>query len=287
MKKFPLSISNSPLAIIAVAIISTLLFTACRKDEYETPYMTVTLLKQGVGNVSFQLSGSGEITVNWNDGTPPEIFMFSPEGYINNIRHSYSSPPPHVISITGDNITRLNCFGMYYVTSLDLSRNTKLTSLWLLSNQLTSLDLSRNTALTILNCGSNQLTRLDLSRNTALTYLQCEHNRLTSLDVSRNTALTELNCDINLLTSLDVSKNTKLTSLSCGNNQLTNLDVSKNTALTYLDCGVNNLQVDALNTLFHSLPVVSSGVIRIGSNPGTEACDRSIATTKGWRVSNY
>ena len=39
------------------------------------------------------------------------------------------------------------------------------------ANQLTTLDLSNNTALTTLYCHSNQLTSLDLSANTALLFL--------------------------------------------------------------------------------------------------------------------
>ena len=127
------------------------------------------------------------------------------------------------------------------LTSLDVSRNTYLTTLWCSGNQLSSLDVSKNTALMTLRCYNNQLTSLDVSKNTALTDLECNHNQLTSLDVSNNTVLRSLYCYSNRLTSLDVSKNTALTSLNCGNNQLTSLDVSKNTALTNLQCYSNQL----------------------------------------------
>ena len=148
------------------------------------------------------------------------------------------------------------------LTTLDVSKNTKLIFLYCGSNQLTTLDVSKNTALTKLNCYENQLTSLDVSKNTRLTELDFSYNKLTTLDVSKNTALKELNCDHNqltsldvsactelkslichenLLTSLDVSKNLSLTSLFCYNNRLTTLDVSKNTALTYLYCWDNQL----------------------------------------------
>ncbi|SVC08502.1 uncharacterized protein METZ01_LOCUS261356, partial [marine metagenome] len=71
------------------------------------------------------------------------------------------------------------------------------------ANQLTTLDLSNNTALTTLFCHSNQLTSLDVSSNTALSVLWCPGNQLTSLDVSANTALTTLRCGSNSITSLD------------------------------------------------------------------------------------
>ena len=127
------------------------------------------------------------------------------------------------------------------LTSLDVSGCTSLTSLNCYNNQLTTLDVSGCTALTSLNCYGNQLTSLDVSKNTALTSLSCDYNQLTSLDVSGCTALTSLNCYGNQLTSLDVSKNTALTSLACWNNQLTSLDVSKNTALAGLSCSNNQL----------------------------------------------
>ena len=256
MKKFPL-------AIITFAIISTLLFTSCRKDEYETPYMTLTTNQSGyVGG--FLLVGSGEVTINWGDDTPLEIFMLGVGGVFPTIYHQ-SSSPPHVITITGDSIITLLCNSMQ-LTGLDVRRNTALTSLWCTSNSLTSLDISWNTRLNRLNCWSNQLTRLDVSKNTALQTLDCRNNQLTSLDVSKNPALISLTCDNNQLTRLDVSKN--------------------NTVLRSLHCSYNLLQTHALNALFHSLPVVSAGTIWITGNPGTETCNRSIATAKGWNVVN-
>ena len=137
----------------------------------------------------------------------------------------------------------------YYSTqrSLDLSKNTALTSLWCGGNELTSLDVSKNTALTKLNCSDKKkLTSLDVSKNTALTFLMLYNNQLTSLDVSKNTALTELYCGTNQLTSLNVSKNTALTTLRCSSNQLTSLDLSKNTSLTDLICAFNEFDCEAL-----------------------------------------
>ena len=100
-------------------------------------------------------------------------------------------------------------------------------------NQLTTLDVSQNTVLTSLYCDGNQLASLDLSNNTALIYLYCIANQLTSLDVSQSTALTKLSFDNNQVTSLDLSNNTSLTEISCLTNQLTCLNVKNgnNTAL--------------------------------------------------------
>ena len=137
-------------------------------------------------------------------------------------------------------LTYLYCF-LNQLTSLDVSKNTKLKNLVCHRNQLTALDVSKNVALTQLICWQNQLTSLDVSKNTALTALYCDDTQLSSLDVSKNTALIDLRCSNTLLTSLDVSQNILLQTLYCYQNKITSLDVSKNTALTELYCHENQL----------------------------------------------
>ena len=139
----------------------------------------------------------------------------------------------------------IDCSEMKISNLTGIEAFTALTELRYYSTQR-SLDLSKNTALTSLWCGGNELTSLDVSKNTALTFLMIYNNQLTSLDVSKNTALTELYCGTNQLTSLNVSKNTALTTLRCFSNQLTSLDLSKNTSLTDLICAFNEFDCDAL-----------------------------------------
>jgi len=90
----------------------------------------------------------------------------------------------------------------------------------------------------------------------------------------------------NKLTTLDVSKNTALERLECEQHKLTSLDLSKNTALKSVDISTNNFSSSALNSLFGTLHsnVIPNKEIRIGQNPGTNTCDESIATKKGWKV---
>jgi Leucine-rich repeat (LRR) protein len=159
------------------------------------------------------------------------------------------------------NITQLDC-NNNKLTSLNVSKNTKLINLWCSDNKLTSLDVSKNIFLKELNCSKNKLTSLDVSQNTNLTllyfyknqisylditqntsliYLLCNNNQLSSLDVSKNTDLIALNVNDNLLTSLDINKNVNLQGLYCDNNQLISLDVSKNIYLKELYCITNQL----------------------------------------------
>jgi Leucine-rich repeat (LRR) protein len=90
------------------------------------------------------------------------------------------------------------------LTSLDLSANTSLETLWCHENQLTSLDVSGNTTLRELLCRNNLLSSLDVGANASLNHLWCANNQLTSLDVSSNTVLTRLDCWSNQLHSLNV-----------------------------------------------------------------------------------
>ena len=55
---------------------------------------------------------------------------------------------------------------------------TALTSLYCLHNQLTTLDVSKNTKLETLDCSFNLLNTLDVSKNTELIYLRCYGNAI-------------------------------------------------------------------------------------------------------------
>lgn len=112
------------------------------------------------------------------------------------------------------------------LTSLDLSKNTKLRILDCHNNKISNLNLSKNTKLTNLDCSFNKLTGLDLSKNTDLKELECQNNNIMTLSLSNNIELDRLICDGNELSSLDLSNNKKLLQLSCNDCSLTGIDVS-------------------------------------------------------------
>ncbi|WP_435261720.1 T9SS type A sorting domain-containing protein [Tenacibaculum sp. nBUS_03] len=92
-------------------------------------------------------------------------------------------------------------------------------------NNLTSIDLTKNTRLNTLNLDSNQLKTLDVSKNTELTSIFAANNQLTSLELSTNNKLTSVQVDNNQLTSLDVSLNKVVNFITAGNNKLNNLNL--------------------------------------------------------------
>ncbi|WP_281323037.1 T9SS type A sorting domain-containing protein [Flavobacterium aestivum] len=155
------------------------------------------------------------------------------------------------------------------LTTLDLSKNEKLTdincstnkltnfintsnpgleSLYCNSNQLTSLDVTKNASLTNLSFSSNKITTIDISSNNLLMELWCNSNLLSELNITNNPSLTKLNCGKNKLTSLNTAKNINLTDLYCHYNQITNIDVSQNTKLVSFMCHFNELtSIDVSN----------------------------------------
>ncbi len=140
-------------------------------------------------------------------------------------------------------VTEMNCSGQELTSLQGIERFDNLTSLDCSENFLTTLDVSNNTKLLILDCGYNQITTLDITANTVLKVLNCRENKLTALSLD-NPLLTELSCSENYeMTSMDVSKLPALQTLSCGNNPLGSLDVSNNPELKDLGCHNTNLTI--------------------------------------------
>ncbi len=130
----------------------------------------------------------------------------------------------------------LNCSGNQ-LTTLDVTKLTKLMFLVCNDNQLTALDVTGLTSLMFLVCNDNQLTALDVTGLTSLVNLLCSDNQLTALDVTGLTSLTDLECSDNQLVSLDVSTLEELGILWCHGNKMTALDITHNADLGDLKCG--------------------------------------------------
>ena len=138
-------------------------------------------------------------------------------------------------------VDRIDC-GANKLKELDLSKNTKLTSLWCYENNLTKLNIRSCKKLSSLNISYNELPEIDVSVFSELTSLYCYHNKIKTLDLSKNTNLDTLSCDENEITTLDVSKNTSLGFISASRNKITSLDVSMLMYLYSLDCTENKIQ---------------------------------------------
>ena len=134
-------------------------------------------------------------------------------------------------------LTVLKCSYNYQITSLDVSQNTALTTLYCSVNQLTSLDLSQNTALTYLECNSNQLTSLDLSQNTALVTLFCSSNSINNFDFSQTNNLEILDVSGNPLSNLALNNLSNLIDLYIDYTVISSIDLASNIYLENLTFG--------------------------------------------------
>ncbi len=132
------------------------------------------------------------------------------------------------------------------VSSLDLTKNTELTNLTLKStgvySNLSSLDLTKNTELTSLDLDYINITSINLTENTNLNWLRIKHSKIPSIDLTKNTELKTVTLDLNnSLGDLDFTKNDKLEYLSAMNTNLTSVNLTKNTELKKLFLHANEL----------------------------------------------
>jgi len=234
---------------------------------------------QYFGLFLFQINvaDTDSVTICWGDGTPVETRIVNPAGNKEweYFRHNYSDLSEYTIRVTGKNITELSVTG-------GLPSEEAIS---VFNGHLTSLDVSKNKKLTTLFLWKNNILSLDVSKNHQLTYLSCRNNLMTNLKVGG--VLTELFCHQNRISNLDLSMAVNLETVFAEYNQLANLDVRKSTKLRGLAVDNNYFSAQALNDLFETLPHAHEddrAGIRVFSNPGALDCDRSIAIKKGWNV---
>ncbi|MGV8095270.1 MAG: hypothetical protein AB2L24_25735 [Mangrovibacterium sp.] len=141
------------------------------------------------------------------------------------------------------------------------------------------------------------LTELDLSENSSLEYVELSATGVSSLNLGENENLTNLYLDYNNITSLDVTllKNLKFLNISYSGLTSLQLDENSNSMLTEVMVNNNNLSAEALDAIFTALPKpyflkskanlsTPVAVISFNGNPGSETCNPTIATEKGWKI---
>ena len=274
--------------VLILFLAVALLMSGCKKENYVENSITMTTVKSG--EVVFYMEGSGSVTIDWGDGSEIETHTLSAydDYYPSDLyRHTYNETTDRTITITGGNITHLDCADNQ-LTNLDVSDYTTLVELFCHDNQLINLNVSGCTALINLYCYNNRLTNLNLRDCKELVNFACSSNKITSLEIRDCTMLYYLECSNNRITSLNVEGCIALVQFYCNSNQISKLDVSDCIDLWFFGCDFNNLTFSELNalfgTLFSLLPITTNQVVSIRGNPGTDDCDRSIAERKGWKV---
>ena len=169
-------------------------------------------------------------------------------------------------------LSTMNLFGTPFLTTIDCSYNSTLTSLDLLTYnsprlsevncsycgltsidwknlKLTTLDCSYNSNLTMLNNSRDDgvtarpLSSLNVKGCYALNSINVAGNELTSLDLTGLGNLAVLECYNNQLTSLTLRGCTSLEDLYCGGNPLTSLNLNDNSNIKTLDCPCTQIAV--------------------------------------------
>ena len=200
----------------------------------------------------------------------PEIFDMTGVNYFTNltslnINLNHLTTPLDIRALT--KLENLECYACLLTTTIDLSHCPQLKTLDVCSNNFTELDLSANTKLTSLKANRSYIKNLDVSTCpdlevleyqddnlrsplesvnvtgcTKLTRLLCKNSRLTALDVSSCTALQYLNCSDASITSLNVSNCKELIQIACNKNSISGeLDLTGFSKLHYLYCQDNSL----------------------------------------------
>ncbi|MGF1889409.1 hypothetical protein L4D13_25215 [Photobacterium profundum] len=134
------------------------------------------------------------------------------------------------------------------LTTLDVTNNTLLKTLYLPNNNLKNLDVSANPLLEFLYAYNNQLSDIDLTHSPLIKELILVGNQLHDLNITANTVLVDLLVYANALTELDISKNTQLEYLQAEKNQIDTLNISHNPNLSVL-------RVDPSTTIIGILPM--------------------------------
>ena len=183
------------LFLFAVILMLPVIFLVRKEDKPKL--ITMTTPKP---EIKIALGGNGFATIDWGDGSPKETKTFDEHDGELVFEYKYESDTLRTITITGDNITRLNCNDNQLQT-LNVSGLAKLEILQCNGNELTSLIMSGLSRLRKLHCYNNQLTSLNLSGLSKLEYLACRENQLTSLNMNRLVSLDFLDCSVNKFTA--------------------------------------------------------------------------------------
>ena len=156
--------------VVAIAMGSSIfltilvLFIGCSRNSQDNEVIQqkqMFLTTSKLGDVNLFLVGEGDVVINWGKGEEKTKSIPTTDLGLH-VSYTYSVKTPRTIIITGNNITGLICIDNE-LTSLNVSKNPALQTLFADNNQLTSLDVRNNKELIILNIPSNRFSGEKLS----------------------------------------------------------------------------------------------------------------------------
>lgn len=230
----------------------------------ESPYLTLLIIQ----------NSDYPVSLNYKSEDTPNLDMLNLEN-IENITSLDLSQLPELSSLTVRSCKNLE--------TLDISKNNKLKSITLYNNKLKELDLSNNSELLLFTCTDSELSSLDVTNNKKLQLIFCTYTNIEKLDLSKNKELIFLMLSNNKLTGeINLNNYESISSIDVSNNKITSVNISECPSLVSASFSNNEIDNNTFNSIFSNLPTCENGEIAINNNPGTNECDRSIATEKGW-----
>jgi trimeric autotransporter adhesin len=154
-------------------------------------------------------------------------------------------------------LSNLDC-GSNQITNINLTKNKKLTKLWVDANKLAELDLSQNVSLEQLSCMYNQIKELDFSHHPEFKNLDCSLNQLKYLNVKNGVN--------SLWANFDARYNPNLTCIQVDNADWSNKNwIYKDAIASYSEnCNYTNRnEVKLLNNSLSVYPNPTTGLINI------------------------
>ena len=157
--------------------------------------------------------------------------------------------------------TRINDSGLGQLTTVDVSGNPELRSLFVQHNQIDTLNLRSAVKLEIVDCAVNKLRSIDLSMQKRLYLLNVSYNQIKALDFSGLPLLVEAHCESQPLESLTLD-NPELVYLDCSRTHLSTLNLTKCPKVNTVDCS--------------ECPYLTTIYLVKGQTPGVLRCSQSV-----------
>ena len=191
------------------------------------------------------LSGAMDVAIDWGDGVKQNIAGVP--AFIIPAAHDETGVPKGsgTIKVYGADIAFFSCSFTkdgVKLTEVNVTRAPELLDLDISSHGLSSIDLSKNTKLTRFTSDNNAFETINLTANTELLRISMLNNKLKNLDLSKNTKLIYIHFGTNGLTELDLKANKDLTDVNLLKNELISLDLSENKELKFLNVASNRFK---------------------------------------------
>ena len=263
--------------------------------EHQYDFANCTSTAYGYNVALIQVTGTGSWT-----------FIDTTIKHTNIARNQSNESTPFLdISIAGQSLTSVSLYNIsgnnnqnrkLQVFSMRDNAITTMTSMFYYCTSLTSIPLLDTSSVTNIyymfyNCSSlTSIPLLDTSSVTNMYYMFYNCNSLISIPLLDTSSVTDMsymlyNCSsMTSIPLLDTSSVTNISQMFRNCYSLTKGALSGTvTSISYVNC---RLSATELNDIFTNLGTVTSKTITITGNWGADTCDQTIATNKGWTVTN-